>query len=43
MRKCIRRVAWLLSWSVRAVMEPGQLPAAEICRGREKGGGIFQR
>lgn len=41
-RKCIRCVAQLLSWSVRAAVEPGQLPAAEICSGG-KGGGIFRR
>ena len=39
MHKCIRRVARLLSWSVRAAVEPGQLPAAEISReGRERRG-----
>lgn len=38
MRKCIRCVAQLLSWSVRAAVEPGQLPAAEICSGGERRG-----
>lgn len=36
--KCIRRVVQLLSWSVRAPVEPGQLPAAEICWGGGKKG-----
>lgn len=43
MSKCIQRVARLLSWSVRAAVEPGQLPAAEICgEGGERRGHFLE-
>lgn len=43
MSKCIHRVARLLSWSVRAAVEPGQLPAAEICgEGGERRGHFLE-
>lgn len=43
MSKCIHRVARLLSWSVRAAVELGQLPAAEICgEGGERRGHFLE-